>query len=106
MKEPLVRSRGWLGGPGDPATLAPGTGSTGSFAWEPHKEDSDFLQAGDLYRLISKDEKNRLVANIAGTLSRVTRDEIAEKSISHFKAADKGFGDRLSKAVKALRQRG
>ena len=81
-------------------------GSTGSFAREPHKEDSDFFQAGDLYRLMSEDEKNRLVANIAGTLSRVTREEIVEKSISHFRVADKGFGDRLLEAVKALRQRG
>ena len=78
-------------------------GATGSFAWELHKEDSDFVQAGDLYRLMSEEEKKRLVENIAGSLSRVSREEIIEKSISHFRSADKDFGDRLTKAVKALR---
>jgi catalase len=55
---------------------------------------------------MSEDEKKRLVENIAGTLSRVSREEIIEKSIGHFRSADKDFGDRLTKAVKALRQKG
>jgi catalase len=80
-------------------------GATGSFAWERHTDDNDFVQAGDLYRLMSEDEKKRLVENIAGTLSRVSREEIIEKSIGHFRSADKDLGDRLTKAVKALRQR-
>src|SRR5271157_5587005 len=29
-------------------------GATGSFAWEYHKDDSDFVQAGDLYRLMNE----------------------------------------------------
>jgi catalase len=78
-------------------------GTTGSFAWEQHKDDNDFVQAGDLYRLMSEEEKKRLVGNIAGSLSRVSREEIIEKSISHFRSADKDFGDRLTKAIKALR---
>ena len=78
-------------------------GATGSFEWEHHREDSDFVQAGDLYRLMSEDAKKRLVDNIAGSLSRVTKDEIIEKSIGHFRCADKDLGDRLTKAVKALR---
>jgi catalase len=81
-------------------------GATGSFAWEKHKNDSDFVQAGDLYRLMREDEKKRLVDNISGSLSRVSREEITEKSISHLRFADKDFGDRLTTAVKALRQKG
>jgi catalase len=49
-------------------------------------------------------EKKRLVENIAGSLSKVSREEIIEKSIGHFRLADKDFGDRLAKAVKTLRQ--
>ena len=79
-------------------------GSTGLFAWEHHKDDSDFVQAGDLYRLMSEDEKKRLVDNISGSLSRVSKQEIIEKSISHFRSADMDFGDRLTSTVKALRQ--
>ena len=81
-------------------------GATGSFAWKSHKDDGDFVQAGDLYRLMSEEEKKRLVENISGCLSRVSREEIIEKSVSHFRSADKDLGDRLTKAVKALRQKG
>jgi catalase len=79
-------------------------GATGSFASEQHKEDNDFVQAGDLYRLMSEDEKKRVVENIAGSLSHVSRQEIIERSISHFRSADKDLGDRLTKAVKVLRK--
>jgi catalase len=79
-------------------------GASGSSALESHKDDNDFVQAGDLYRLMSEDEKKRLVENISGSLSRVSHEAIIEKSIGHFRSADKDFGDRLTKAVKALRQ--
>jgi catalase len=70
-------------------------GATGSFAWERHKEDNDFVQAGDLYRLMSEEEKKRLVANIAGSLSRVSRGEIIERGLGNFRSADKDLADRL-----------
>src|SRR5437868_1759642 len=35
-------------------------GLTGSHAPEPHRDDDDFVQAGDLYRLMSEGEKTRL----------------------------------------------
>jgi catalase len=79
-------------------------GATGSFAWERHKEDNDFVQAGDLYRLMSEEEKKRLVANIAGSLSRVSRSEIVERSLGSFRSADKDLADRLAKAIRELRK--
>jgi len=78
-------------------------GSTGSFEWEHHRNDDDFVQAGDLYRLMGDEEKVRLVANIAGSLSRVSRPEIIERSLGHFRKADKDLGERLKKAVDSLR---
>jgi catalase len=80
-------------------------GLSGSYPWERHAEDDDFIQAGNLYRLMSKDEQQRLIDNIAGTLSRVSREDIIERSIGYFRNADKDYGDRLSKAVNLLRKR-
>ena len=79
-------------------------GATGSFAWERHKEDNDFVQAGDLYRLMSEEEKERLVANIAGSLSRVSRGEIIERGLGNFRSADKDLADRLLKAIREVRK--
>ncbi len=78
-------------------------GLTGSHPWVKHPEDDDFVQAGDLYRLISEDEKKRLVANIAGVLSAVTRDDIIQRAIGHFRNADADYGERIAQAVQALR---
>jgi catalase len=78
-------------------------GATGAFEWERHQEDDDFRQAGDLYRLMGSEEKDRLVANIAASLAKVSRPEIIERSLGHFRRADKDLGERLKKAVDALR---
>ena len=78
-------------------------GLSGSWPNKQHSEDSDFVQAGDLYRLMSEDEKERLVANIAAGLSAVSRPDIIERSIAHFRNADPDYGDRIARAVKSLR---
>ena len=78
-------------------------GLSGSSPNQPHAEDTDFVQAGDLYRLISEDAKERLVNNIATGLSAVTKPEIVERSIAHFRNADPDYGDRIARAVRALR---
>lgn len=78
-------------------------GSTGPFAWERHKEDSDFVQASDLYRLMPEDAKKRLVENISASLSKVSKEEIIKKSLENFRCADKDLGDRLEKAVRVLK---
>lgn len=78
-------------------------GTSGPWPNQPHVEDNDFVQAGDLYRLMSEDEKQRLVANIATGLSAVSRPDIIERSIAHFRNADPDYGDRVARAVKSLR---
>jgi catalase len=67
-----------------------------------HAEDSDFVQAGALYRLQPEDAQQRLVDNIAGSLAQVTLPGVVERSIGHFRAADTEFGDRIEAAVKEL----
>ena len=68
-----------------------------------HREDDDFVQAGMLYRVMKEDEKQRLVANIAGGLSRVSREDVIERAIGHFRKADADYGERVARAVAALR---
>ena len=79
-------------------------GWTGTHEAPAHTKDDDFFQAGELYRLMSADEKDRLVANIAGGLSQVTRDDVIEKNLAHFHAADADYGRRVEEAVRALRE--
>jgi catalase len=80
-------------------------GLTGNHPWVRHKEDDDYVQAGNLYRLMSPAEKERLVGNIAASLSRVSRPDVIERSIVHFRHADAEYGDRVDRAVR-VRQAG
>ncbi|MEC4018320.1 catalase [Streptomyces sp. H27-D2] len=79
------------------------TGATGQTEAPLHAEDNDFVQAGDLYRLMSDGEKDRLIANLAGFISQVSRDDIAKRAIDNFRQADADYGKRLEAAVQALR---
>ena len=81
----------------------PVQGQSGEQKQTLHKDDNDFVQAGDLYRLMKDDEKKRLIENIAGVLSAVTRDDIISRSINNFNNADDDFGCRLKKRVDELR---
>ncbi|MCZ7525843.1 MAG: catalase [Acidimicrobiia bacterium] len=81
-------------------------GLSGSYGPEIRDVD-DFRQAGDLYRLMSGEEQERLVAAIAGSLSRVQPTDIGEgiveRSVEHFRRADPEYGRRVEEAVKRLR---
>ncbi|MEU8785673.1 catalase [Streptomyces sp. NPDC048637] len=79
------------------------TGPTGEHVAPSHAEDDDFVQAGNLYRLMAEDEKERLINNLAGFISQVSRDDIAQRAIENFRKADTDYGKRLEAAVQALR---
>ncbi len=68
------------------------------------REVDDFKQAGDLYRLQPADAQQRLVNNIAGSLAQVSREDIIERSIGHFRKADAEFGRRIADGVAARRR--
>ena len=68
-----------------------------------HPEDNDFVQAGDLYRVMKEDEHQRLVATIAGAWPR-SAATTSSRSIAHFRAADNEYGDRIAAAVAAARR--
>ncbi|MGH7917519.1 MAG: catalase-related domain-containing protein [Candidatus Binataceae bacterium] len=80
------------------------SGIAGSQPPPRYPADNDFVQAGDLYRLMSAEERERLVANIAGSLARVNRADIIERAVGHFSQADPDYGARVEKAVAALRE--
>ena len=78
-------------------------GPSGSYAWA-SREGDDFSQAGALYRVMDEAARARLVANIAGSLSQVSKDEIVARSVAHFQAADAEYGRRVAEAVAELRR--
>ncbi|HUV06266.1 MAG TPA: catalase, partial [Spirochaetia bacterium] len=60
--------------------------------------DVDYVQPGDLYRLMPADEKKRLISNIVGSLKKVPKD-IQKKMVAHFHKADKEYGDGIAKGL-------
>ncbi|MBM6592429.1 catalase [Microvirga pudoricolor] len=53
--------------------------------------NDDYTQAGNLFRLMPADEKERLFSNIAGAMHGVPF-EIVKRQIAHFYAADPAYG--------------
>ncbi|HET9480766.1 MAG TPA: catalase, partial [Candidatus Polarisedimenticolia bacterium] len=77
------------------------SGPTGTRELARHSQDNDFVQAGALYRVMKEDARRRLIDNIASSLAQVSRPDIVERSIGHFRAADMDLGEKLAAAVAA-----
>ena len=75
------------------------SGTTGPSPRAVHVEDDDFSQAGALYRVMPEEARKRLVENIAGSLSQVSRKDVIERSVAHFRKADPEYGQRVADAV-------
>jgi catalase len=60
--------------------------------------DDDYIQPGNLFRLLPSDEQVRLIDNIVGTLKDVPI-EIQKKMVEHFTRADKAYGDGVAKGL-------
>ena len=62
-----------------------------------HREDNDdYTQAGNLFRLMSEEQKNLLCLNIAKSLGQ-TPVRIQELQLSHFEKADPDYAGRIQK---------
>ncbi len=57
-----------------------------------YDRDDFYTQAGDLYRLLSSEERANLVNNIVGAMQGVSIPEIIERQIQHFYKADPEYG--------------
>ena len=81
-------------------------GRAGNFGAELREVD-DFMQAGELYRLMSTEAQERLVSAIGRSMAAVRQgplgDDIIARSIAHFRRADPDYGDRVAKAIAGLR---
>ncbi len=64
-----------------------------------HREgNDDYTQAGNLYRLMPDDEKNRLYKAVAGAMDGVPK-EIIDRQIKHFEKADPAYAAGVKKAL-------
>jgi catalase len=71
----------------------PVSGVADSVAYD---HNDHYTQAGDLYRLLSEDERTRLVANIVEAMKPVEKEEIKLRQIQHFYKADPEYGTRIA----------
>jgi catalase len=72
-------------------------GAVGRYDQNSPRND-DYQQAGDLYRVMKPDERERLVGNIVAHMGPVKRD-IQERAIENFRKADQSFGDSLARGL-------
>ena len=89
-----------LGGPQqDPAHREPPLKISGDGDRYDHRAgNDDHSQAGDLYRLMSAGEKERLAGNIAEAMEGVP-EEIQRRQIGHFAKADLGYGASVARRL-------
>ncbi|MED4958679.1 catalase KatA [Paenibacillus macerans] len=64
-----------------------------------YDHDDHYTQAGDLYRLLSEEERTRLVENIINAMKPVEKDEIKLRQIEHFYKADPEYGTRVAEGL-------
>ncbi len=77
-------------------TAFPVSGVADSVAYD---HNDHYTQAGDLYRLMSEEERARLVETIVGAMKPVERDDIKLRQIQHFYKADPEYGERVAKGL-------
>ncbi|WP_409302605.1 catalase KatA [Peribacillus sp. SCS-155] len=64
-----------------------------------YDHNDHYTQAGDLYRLLSEEERARLVENIVAAMKPVTFEEIKLRQIQHFYKADPEYGTRIAEGL-------
>jgi catalase len=60
--------------------------------------DDDYVQPGNLYRLMPPDEQRRLIENLVSSLKKVPKN-IQEKMVAHFRKADEAYGAGVAKGL-------
>ncbi|MCG0791670.1 catalase [Lactiplantibacillus plantarum] len=72
----------------------------GEIRAQPYRYQVDYTtQAGDLYRLMSEPEQERLINTIKDALGQVTLPGVKELEIKQFYGADKNYGTRVANAL-------
>jgi catalase len=64
-----------------------------------HREgNDDYGQAGDLYRLMTPEQRRELVANIVGAMKEVP-ESIQRRQFGHFMKADPEYGHKVAEGL-------
>jgi catalase len=85
----------------DPSVAEPPLRISGDIARYNHREgNDDFTQAGNLFRLFTPEQKQRLFSNIATAMSGVPKF-IVERQLGHFDKADPAYGAGVRAALTA-----
>jgi catalase len=72
---------------------------SGTVARHSHRSDSDYYtQPGNLFRLMTTEQRERLIGNLAASLSGAPRN-IQERQLQHFYKADPRYGVGVAKAL-------
>ena len=84
----------------DPSVAEPPIPLEGAADRYNHREgNDDYRQAGDLFRLMSADQQERLFSNIAGAMDGVP-DFIIERQLGHFEKADPAYAEGVRQALR------
>ncbi len=65
-------------------------------------DEDNFTQAGELFRIMSDDQKDQLAGNIAGGLSQAT-ESAQERMLAQYAEADPDYAARVKAAIEALK---
>ena len=63
--------------------------------------NDDYTQAGDLFRLMTPDQRQRLIDNLVRAMQWVPED-IQQRQISHFRKADPAYGEGVARGLGLL----
>jgi len=66
--------------------------------------EDDYSQAGDLFRLFSDADKEKLFENIACSLGKASA-EIQQRQLAHFDKADPAYGSGVRRALRSVKSR-
>jgi catalase len=69
-------------------------------AYQPHAEDNDFVQPGNLYRhVLSQTDRDHLVSNIVGHMSKEVERPVQERALALWLQVDQDLGTRIAKGL-------
>ncbi len=85
-------------GHGDPGWLLDGVAGR----YDERGMSDDTTQAGNLFRLLPADERDRLTSNIAASLGNVSA-EIQDRQLGHFAKADPNYGAEVARKLSAFK---
>ena len=76
------------------------TEAAAAVTWYDNREEDNYTQAGDLFRIMSDAQKQQLFDNIAGGLRHATK-QVQDRLLTQFEQADPAYAAGVRRAVEA-----